>query len=88
MIKIALFGSTGSIGTQVLNVVNRYPKLCDVVLRLKELQAYFIKNTFIENGVKYCETGPELELNEAVQGLWKGLDVRQHKKRRCWNKEF
>lgn len=35
----------------IINVVNRYPKLCNVVLRLKELQAYFIKNTFIENGI-------------------------------------
>lgn len=31
MIKIALFGSTGSIGTQVLNVVNRYPNLYKII---------------------------------------------------------
>ena len=31
MIKIALFGSTGSIGTQVLNVVNRYPNLYQII---------------------------------------------------------
>lgn len=42
----------------------------------------------IDNGVKYCETGPELELNENVQSLWKGLDVRQHKRRRCWKKDI
>ena len=42
----------------------------------------------IENGVKYCETGPELEVNEDVQSLWKGFDVRQHKRRRCWKKEI
>lgn len=42
----------------------------------------------IDNGVKYCETGPELEVNDAVQGLWKGFDVRQHKRRRCWKKEI
>ncbi len=42
----------------------------------------------IENGVKICETGPELELNESVQGLWKGLDVRQHRRRRAWTKEI
>ncbi len=42
----------------------------------------------IDNGVKICETGPELELNESVQSLWKGLDVRQHKRRRCWTKEI
>ena len=31
MIKIALFGSTGSIGQQVLNVVDRYPSDYQVV---------------------------------------------------------
>ena len=31
MIKIALFGSTGSIGTQVLNVVDRYPQEYKIV---------------------------------------------------------
>ena len=40
----------------------------------------------IKNGVKICETGPELETNEAVQSMWKGLDVRQHKRRRCYKK--
>lgn len=43
---------------------------------------------FIENGVKFCETGPELEVNEEVQGLWKGFDVRNHKRRRCFKKEI
>lgn len=42
----------------------------------------------IKNGVKYCETGPELEVNEDVQGLWKGFDVRHHKRRRCFNKDI
>lgn len=42
----------------------------------------------IENGVKYCETGPELEVNEDVQGLWKGFETRQHKRRRCWKREI
>jgi len=42
----------------------------------------------IENGVKICETGPELETNENVQNLWKEFDVRQHKRRRCFKKEI
>lgn len=42
----------------------------------------------IDNGVKYCETGPELEVNEDVQGLWKGFEARQHKRRRCWKKDI
>lgn len=28
----------------------------------------------IKNGVKYCESGPELENNLDVQGMWKSFD--------------
>lgn len=42
----------------------------------------------IENNVKVCETGPELETNTDVQGMWKGFETRQHKRRRCWTKEI
>ena len=42
----------------------------------------------MENGVKICETGPELELNDSVQSLWKGMNVRHHRRRRLWTKEI
>jgi len=42
----------------------------------------------IDNGIKYCETGPELELNTDVQSMWKTFDVRNHKRRRCFIKEI
>ena len=43
----------------------------------------------IENGVKYCETGPELETNKNIHSMWRNFDdVRQHKRRRCWIKEI
>ncbi len=42
----------------------------------------------IKNGVKICETGPELENNEAVQSMWKTFDTRHHKRRRCFIKEI
>ncbi len=42
----------------------------------------------IENKVRICETGPELESNEAVKSMWKTFDARQHKRRRCWIKEI
>ena len=38
----------------------------------------------IENGVKYCETGPMLETNGAVHSLWSYFEKRQHKRRRCF----
>ena len=42
----------------------------------------------IENKVKFCETGPELETNANVQGMWKSFETRQHKRRRCWVKSI
>lgn len=42
----------------------------------------------IKNEVKYCETGPELETNVAVQGMWKTFERRQHRRRRCYIKEI
>ena len=47
-----------------------------------------IISSLIENGVKYCETGPELEFNNEVQSIWKSFDVRNHKRRRCFKKEI
>ncbi len=38
----------------------------------------------IKNGIKYAETGPELESNAEVQAQWKLFKHRQHKRRRCW----
>ena len=48
---------------------------------------YMLK-TCIENGVKYCETGPELETNSEVQSMWKTFNTRNHKRRRCWKMEI
>lgn len=42
----------------------------------------------IRNKVKYCETGPELETNIDVVGMWKSFEKRQHKRRRCFIKEI
>jgi len=42
----------------------------------------------IENGVKYCETGPQLETNGAVHSMWNPFEKRQHKRRRCYIKEI
>ena len=42
----------------------------------------------IRNGVKICETGPQLETNTDVQSMWKVFDKRQHRRRRCYIKEI
>ncbi len=42
-----------------------------------------------KNGVEYAETGPELETNFNVLGLWAGHEVkRNHKRRRCYKKSI
>lgn len=44
--------------------------------------------TGIAKGVKFAETGPELEANIAIQSFWKDFDYVEHKRRRCWIKEI
>ncbi len=41
-----------------------------------------------KRGVQVAETGPELETNTSVQGLWKYYTARQHRRRRCWVKKL
>ena len=38
----------------------------------------------IKNGMKYAETGPELENNIEVQSQWKAFEHRNHRRRRCY----
>ncbi len=42
----------------------------------------------IRNGVRFAETGPELEDNENVQSQWKSFQARQHKRRRCFVRDL
>jgi len=47
-----------------------------------------ILQMLIDNKVKFCETGPELETNTDVQSMWKHFEARQHKRRRCFIKSI
>ena len=38
----------------------------------------------IKNGVRYCDTGPMLETNGAVHGMWRTFEKKQNKRRRCY----
>ncbi len=42
----------------------------------------------IDNKVRFCETGPMLETNGAVHGMWRYFDKEQHKRRRCYSKSI
>lgn len=55
--------------------------------RNKGVNAMLISKIYrnaVKNGIKFAETGPELELNDKVQSQWKNFDARQHKRRRCY----
>ena len=45
-----------------------------------------VQKNAIKNGIKYAETGPELETNSKVIAQWKFFDTEQHKTRRCYVK--
>ncbi len=42
----------------------------------------------IAMGITHAETGPMLETNEKVQDQWKGTELEQHKRRRCFIKRI
>ena len=41
---------------------------------------------FINNGYKFAESNPELELHQKVQSQWGNFESRQHKRRRAYRK--
>ncbi len=45
-------------------------------------------NSMINYNIKKAETNPEMESNQDVQNLWKGYEMRLHKRRRCYHKEL
>ena len=44
--------------------------------------------SFINHGVTKVDTNPELEDNQQVQNLWKGYEMRLHKRRKCYSKRL
>ncbi len=47
-----------------------------------------ITRNYILNGVKFAETNPELENNNAVQSIWTYYESQQHKRRRCYIRQL
>lgn len=41
-----------------------------------------------KNGIRYAETGPQLETNSKILAQWKMFDKEQHKRRRCYIKDI
>jgi hypothetical protein len=49
---------------------------------------YECNKAFIDYGMEYAESNPELEVNDKVQAFWARFDAIQHKRRRCFIKRF
>ncbi len=80
----ALKGKNDTLEMFLVAIKPEYQKKGIPIILIKDML-----DTLIKNGVKYCETGPELENNKNVQSMWRNFDdVRQHKRRRCWIKEI
>ena len=63
----------------------------DPTLQTQGLPALLIDallKKLIQNGVKYCETGPMLETNTKIHSLWRHFEKEQHKRRRCFVKQI
>ena len=42
----------------------------------------------VKHGIRWAETGPQLELNTKVHSQWKMFEVEPHKRRRCFVKQL
>ena len=79
----ALHGKNDTLEMYFVGVKPEYQKLGVTGILINQMLKMCVKN-----GVKYCETGPELETNTDVQSMWKTFDVTQHKRRRCFIKRI
>jgi hypothetical protein len=73
------------------NMADLYLVAVDPLMQDKGVNAILINETnkiFIKNKITLVETNRELETNLKVQALWKDMDARQHKRRRCYIKNL
>ena len=47
-----------------------------------------IYDMYRKNGIRYVETGPQLETNSKILSQWEMFDKQQHKRRRCYIKDL
>lgn len=47
-----------------------------------------IVHAYINNGIRFAESNPELETNQQVQYFWKYYHSQNHKRRRCFIKSL
>jgi GNAT superfamily N-acetyltransferase len=81
-----MFASKRKPDTLDLYLVGVVPEMQNKGLPAILINAFY--ETGKKNGIKFVETGPELETNTQVQSLWRFFDATLHKRRRSWKKEF
>ena len=79
----ALKGKNDTLEMFFVAVDPEYQKLGIPAIMMNELLKVCIRN-----GVRICETGPQLETNLDVQSMWRVFEKRQHRRRRCYIKEI
>lgn len=75
--RIAVLGSTGSIGTQTLDVVRRHPDKLDIVALAVGTRVDEMFAQAVEFGVKFCAVGgavPQVPAPAGVDAAW-GMDA-------------
>jgi len=71
------------------NMADLYLVSVDPDMQDKGINAMLINEIikiYIKNKIEFVETNRELETNYKVQGQWKDMETRQHKRRRCYIK--
>lgn len=79
----ALYGKNDEIDMFLIAVK---PQLKGSGLNLVVIEDLLVKA--IKQGVKFAETGPQLETNINVLSIWRLFEAEQHKRRRCYIKKF
>lgn len=75
---------------------NKFPKMAEFYLigidpeyqnkGLTAIISHEVNETFLDKGIRYAETNPELVENKAIQAMWKHYEGKLHKRRRTYKK--
>jgi len=90
-LPFGLFHLLGALKKGKNNLVDLYLVAVDKAYQGKGVNAlimYECNKAFIDYGMDYAESNPELEVNEKVQAFWDRFDAVQHKRRRAFIKRL
>jgi GNAT superfamily N-acetyltransferase len=91
LLPFGLFHLLGALKKGKNNLADLYLVAVDKAYQGKGVNAlimYECNKAFIDYGMDYAESNPELEVNEKVQAFWDRFDAVQHKRRRAFIKRL